>query len=116
MNIQQVSKMTKIPVELLLRMRSRESRSLRSGPPVHKVLTNTGELVYVYLKTEIAKWMKMRNCLITAGDAAELMGISRDEILEIYGLRGFNIKYKGGFVGRLIINNSKNQYIWLPKR
>ena len=96
-------------------MRTRESNSLKSGPPFHKVLTVSGDLIYVYIKSEIVKWMKIRNCLITAADAAELMGISRDEVLAIYGLKGFNISYDGKLKGRLIINNGKNQYIWVPK-
>lgn len=113
MNLQETSKLTKIPEDVLVRMRSRESRSLRSGPPYHKVISSHGEAVYVYLKKEVLEWLKIRRCLVTAGDAALIMGVSRDELLNIWGLRGFNIKYET-FRGRLIVNNSKNQYIWLP--
>lgn len=114
MNLQQTAKMTGIPEGTLLRMRSRESRSLKSGPPYHKTISKDGEAIYLYKKEEIRKWLKIRLCLITAGDAADIMGISRDEVLKIFGLKGFNVK-NGKIKGRLIVDNGKNQYIWLPK-
>jgi hypothetical protein len=113
MTLEETSKLTKIPEKILLRMRSRESRSLKSGPPYHKTISPEGAAIYVYVKTEVLKWLKLRRCLLTALDAALLMGISREEILDIYGLRGFNIKHKH-CKGRLIVSNGTNQYIWLP--
>ena len=95
-------------------MRSREGRSLKSGPPYHKVISPKGEAIYVYLKREVLGWMKLRRCLITAGDAAQIMGISREEILDLYGLKGFNVECED-YRGRLIVNNSTNFYVWLPK-
>lgn len=115
MNLQETSKLTKIPEDVLVRMRSRESRSLRSGPPYHKVISSNGEAVYIYLKKEVLGWLKMRRCMVTAGDAAIIMGVSRNEVLDIWGLRGFNV-CAGNYKGRLIVNNGKNQYIWLPMR
>jgi hypothetical protein len=114
-NVQEVSKLTKIPVKVLIRMRLRDSGSLKAGPPFHKILNSHGELNYVYLKTEVKKWLKIRNCLITALDAAIILGISRDEVLNFYGLRGFTVQYDKNCKGRLIINNAKNLYIWMPK-
>ena len=114
MNVQQTSEMTKIPVEILLKMRSRENRSFKSGPPFHKKISSHGEPIYIYHKKEVQKWMKTRRCLVTAGDAAEIMGISRDELLNIWGLHGFNVKF-GTYRGRLIVHNSKNFYVWLPR-
>ena len=114
MNVQQTSKMTKIPEKVLIRMRSRESQSLRSGPPYHKIMSSTGDAIYVYLKKEVQEWMRIRRCLITAGDAAAILGISREEVLEFYGLKGFNVQCED-YRGRLIINNGKNFYIWLPR-
>lgn len=112
MDIEQVSKLTLIPVEILARMRKR-----RGGPPCHKVLTNSGHVVYLYLKSEILKWLTGKTAFfITAGDAAELMGISRDAVMSISGFKGFDVHYNHIFNGRLIVNNGKNQYIWVPSR
>lgn len=114
MNVQEVSKFTKIPVKVLLRMQVRGSGSLNSGPPFRKSISNGGELVYVYLKSEVKKWLEMRNCLITAADAGIILGISRDEVLAICGLKGFMAR-NGKYRGRLLVNNAKNLYIWMPK-
>jgi hypothetical protein len=115
MTLEQTSRLTKIPEKVLLRMRSRESRSLKSGPPYRKTISAVGETIYIYLKKEVLGWMKLRRCLVTAGDAAIFLGISREEILDIYGLKGFNINSRNS-KGRLIVDNAKNQYIWLPRK
>lgn len=112
MNVEQVSKLLLIPIEILVRMRAR-----RTGPPFHKVLTASGEIIYLYLKTELLKWMTNRTAFfITAGDAAELLGISRLEVTKISGFKGFDISFNRKYKGRLLINAAKNQFIWVPNR
>lgn len=114
MNLAQTSKMTGIPEFLLIRLRARETTSLRSGPPYCKVLTKNGDMDYVYDRKAVREWMKMRRCLITAGDAAKMLGMSREDLLKIFGQTRFYLRTKE-YYGKLIINNSKNIYIWLPR-
>ncbi len=114
MNIAQTSKMTNIPMDILLRMRARDTRSILSGPPFHKVMGKKGEPIYEYKVKEIREWMRIKLCQVTAGDAANIMGVSRDEILAINGVQGFRIK--NDYDGRLVVNNARNMYIWLPTK
>lgn len=114
MNTMQASKMTGIPVDTLIRMRDRNNRSLLSGPPFHKILDKSGAPIYEYKANELREWMRIKLCQITAGDAANIMGISRDEILAISGVKAFRIK--NDYDGRLVINNARNIYIWLPTK
>lgn len=114
MNTAEVAKLTGIPQELLTRLRARESRSLKCGPPFCKTLDRTGPK-YVYDRKEVLKWMKLRNCLITAGDAALIKNVMREVILNISGLKSFDIRRKD-YKGKLIIDNAKSVYIWVPKR
>ncbi len=115
MNTAQAAKLTGIPSELLIRMRARETKSLKSGPPYAKTLNPEGAVAYTYSKADVERWMKMRRCAITAADAAVVLGCSRDEILAIYGLQSIPIKNKG-YEGKLLIDNGKSIYIWLPTR
>lgn len=114
MNTLQASKMTGIPVDTLIRMRARDTRSLLSGPPFHKVMSKAGVPVYEYKAKELRDWMRIKLCQITAGDAANIMGVSRDEIMVITGVKAFRVK--GEYDGRLVINNARNLYIWLPTK
>jgi len=52
-------------------------------------------------------WLKARNCLLTAGEAAQVMGISRLEILNLVG----SFKLAKG-LGTLIIYPNKNIYLF----
>ncbi len=112
MNTKQTSELTGIPPTLLRRMRSRESRTLRGGPPYRRSISKSGRMSYVYDKPDVEQWMKMRKCIITQGDAAMLLDCSRDEISGYYGLRSFEIRGKAK--GKLIVDNGKNMFIWIP--
>ena len=114
MNTLQASNMTGIPVSTLIRMRARDTRSNLSGPPFHKTMGKGGEPIYEYKAAELRAWMRIKLCQITAGDAANIMGISRDEIVAMSGIKAFKIDNE--YKGRLIVNNSKNMYIWLPTK
>ncbi len=115
MNIAQVARMTNIPVFVLARMRDRKGASLLCGPPFHKMMDAEGNLIYVYKIKEIREWMRWRNCQITAGDAAEILGCTRDDILKYSGIHSFDIRKKE-YRGRLVMDRSKNLYIWMPVR
>src|SRR6266436_1554899 len=115
MNTKQTAKMTGIPEQILIRMRARETTSLKSGPPFCKKMGKEGEIEYSYHKADVQRWMKARNCLITAADAARILGCSREDILSIYGLQSLPIRARG-FNGRLLINNGKNIYVWIPDK
>lgn len=114
MNVQQTSKMTGLPVETLIKMRSRDTTSLISGPPYTKTMGKGGQTVYVYKAAEVRNWLRIKLCQVTAGDAANIMGISRDEIMAIHGIKAF--KVTGEYQGRLIVNNTNRIYIWLPAK
>ncbi len=114
MNIQQTAKMTGVPVEILIKMRSRDTTSMLSGPPYTKTLGKGGETLYVYNAAEVRKWLKIKLCQVTAGDAANIMGVSRDDIVAIHGIKAFKIS--GEYDGRLIVNNTNRIYIWLPAK
>lgn len=115
MNIQQTSKMTGIPQHILVRMRARDTRTLISGPPFCKVIGKNGETRYVYHLSNVREWMRLRKSRITAGDAALILGVHREEILEYSGLRGFDVATRE-YKGRLIIDNARNVYLWIPKK
>ncbi len=114
MNLAETAKKTGIAADVLVRMRARDTRTLKSGPPFHKQMGPNGEPVYVYNQLEVKRWMKFRRCHCTAGDAAIILGVHREDILDIHGVTGFDIRRKG-FKGRLIVDNSRNIYMWLPQ-
>lgn len=113
MNTIEAAKLTGIGPDLLVRMRARETRTLKGGPPHCKIQGKDGEPLYVYDKKQVMAWMKTRRCQVTAADAALILEMNREELLKVYGLTSFEVKRKG-FRGRLIVNNSANIYIWLP--
>lgn len=106
--------MTGIPLSVLIRMRDRNNRSLKSGPPFHKVISKGGTPTYEYKAAEVRDWMRIKLCQITAGDAANIMGITREEILDLTGVQAFQIKNE--YQGKLVVNNTANIYIWLPAK
>lgn len=114
MNIHQTSKLTGIPESTLLRMRARETRSLKGGPPYSRKMGKDGKMTYIYNKAEVLRWMKYRRCLITAADAADILQCSRDMILSLFGIQTLEIKTKG-CRGKLLIDNGHNIYVWIPE-
>lgn len=115
MNTIETAKLTGIPEALLIRMRARETRTLKGGPPYCRKIRKNGTVVYTYNKRDVQAWMRLRSCLITAADAASILETSREEILKLYGIRGIEVTGKGK-KGKLVIDNGKNVYIWVPKR
>lgn len=112
LNITEVSKLTGLDVFLLKRMRSRESITLNSGPPFCKIIDALGNTKYVYKKSDVLKWMKRRRFRVTAGDAATILNISRDELLARFNQGQHSWEGKSG---KLVINTGKNIFIWIPK-
>lgn len=114
MNTIEAAAFTKIPIDILVRMRARETTSILGGPPVNKRMLNNGEVRYIYSKADLKRWKKMRNCRITAKDAAIILGTSRDELVTRYGIQSYLVKTKE-YSGKLVIDNGKSIYIWIPK-
>jgi len=114
MNTIQAAEFTGIPEFLLVRMRARETTSIKSGPPFCKKMGRNGEPLYTYSIRDLRRWMKIRKCLITAGDAAEILGISREDLINMHGLQGVDINKKT-HKGRLVIDNGHAIYVWVPK-
>lgn len=112
MTLKQVSKLTGLSEELLRFMRARESITLQSGPPFCKTIDAFGNTKYVYTKADVMAWMKRRKFRITALDAAKILGISRYELLGVYG---HGVKSWDSRKGKLVINAKKNIYMWYPK-
>src|SRR6476661_1370263 len=104
MNTKETAKLTGIPEDILIRMRARETRSLKSGPPYSKKMDKSGAVTYVYNKAEVQKWLKFRRCLITAADAAVILNCAREDILAIYGLQSIPVRTKR-YKGRLVVDN-----------
>ncbi len=113
MNTIEAAAYSKIPIEILVRMRARETTSFLGGPPVNKKMLKTGEVRYIYRKVDLTRWLKMRNCRITAKDAAIILGTSRDELLKRFGIQSYLVRNKK-YSGKLVIDNGKSIYIWLP--
>lgn len=112
MNTKQTAALTGIPEPLLQRLRARETRTLKGGPPYRKALSRSGKVSYVYDRPEVERWLKIKRCIITQGDAAMLLDCSRDELGTYSGLRSFELRGENN--GKLIINNGKNFYLWIP--
>lgn len=115
MNLRETAKLTGIPEQLLVRMRCRENRTLRGGPPYCRKIAKNGSVDYVYNRREVERWMRVRNCSITAADAASFLDISRFDLLKNYKSGSIEIRTKD-YKGTLFIDNGKNIYIWIPLR
>lgn len=113
MNTKETAEITGIPAELLIRMRTRETRTRKSGPPYCKKVGKDGMPRYVYSKPEVRTWLKSRNCLITPADAALILGLHRDDILAIHGIRSFTVRKKT-HSGTVVVDNSTRVYVWIP--
>lgn len=113
MNTTEAAELTGIPEIILIRMRNRENRSLKSGPPFSKKMDKYGNPFYSYSRRDLNQWMKITaSAQLTAGDASAILKMTREELLTIDGLKGFDIRTKA-YRGRLIVDNSRNVYIWV---
>lgn len=113
LTLDDVSKLCGLSVETLRWMRGRETITLKSGPPYYKGMDEFGLTVYLYRRDDVLKWLKRkRNFRITASDAAEILRISRYEMIGRFshGLHSFE-----GKNGKLTIEVAKNTYIWIPR-
>ncbi len=106
MNTKECAEFTGIPESLLERMRTRVTTTWRQGPPFAKVVDKDGVTRVKYSKKNIKRWMKKRNLLLTADEAAALLGITRYEILEIHGLKRFDLT-----IGHMLVDANKNMFI-----
>jgi len=109
MNTLEASEYTGIPLDILIRMRTRVTSTLRSGPPYERKFVE-GKLQYVYRKAPLDRWLKTRRCLLTAGEGAQLLGISRDEILNMVGKV---VVPSGGYI---YIYPTRNMYVFNQRR
>ncbi len=97
----QAAKLTGIPEALLMRMRIRNaSVSLCSALPFHRTILPDGEVRFWYSKSEVVTWMKAMSCRITAGEAAMLLGMLHQEVMNLsngsYPLKqGYVVVYPG---------------------
>lgn len=105
------SKLTGIPLDLLISIRNRPTSTLQSGPPYCQVVGANGIPKIVYNKTNVLKWMKQRNLLITAAEAAKQIGITRNQLLAISGIKRFDFKK-----GSIVVQPAKNLFVWVLKR
>jgi len=107
LNTMQAAEYTGIPADLLAKMRVRPTTTLQS-PPFRRVLNKEGVPQYCYSKAELKDWMAKRNCLLTAGEAAMALGISRDELLSLS-----SGSYKVGKSGAVVVvYPNKNIYLF----
>lgn len=94
---------------LLKAMRSRNNTvTNQSGPPYERLIGRSGIPTFNYKKTHIDAWMKKRNLLLTAKEAADVLGIGRDDILKIHGSKRFDFKQFS-----LVCNPDKNMFIMI---
>lgn len=111
MNTAQTAELTGIPAETLHRLRTRSSTTtLHSGPPYCKRIDKNGVYHYTYNKRDVLAWMKKRNLLLTAKEAADFLNITRDEVLAMTGVKRFDIK-----CGFIIVNPGKNLFVMVLK-
>lgn len=105
------SKFTGIPLDVLISIRNRPTSTLQSGPPYSQVYDSNGVPRIVYNKRKVSSWMKNRNLLITAGEAAKMIGITRFQLLSITGVKRFDFRK-----GSVVVQPSKNLFVFFLKR
>lgn len=108
MNTLEASEFLGIPANILAKMRYRPTSTLQAGPPFEKKYVK-GKPTVVYKMSSLKAWLKMRSCLLTAGEAAELLGVSRDEILNMVG----SYEVAGG---NLVVYPTRNVYLFQSQR
>lgn len=112
MNTQECAEFTGIPAEFLHRVRTRNcTTTLFGGPPFSKRIDRNGQPKIVYNKAQVSAWMRKRNLLVTAAEAASILNIEREEILNIQGPKRFDLKH-----GFLVVNPGKNQFVLVLRR
>lgn len=112
MNTAETAKLTGIPLELLIKMRNRnQTITLQSGPPYMKKVDKNGIPYFVYHKTQVMAWLAKRNVLITAAEAAQLIGVTRVEVLKIAGIKRFDFRRY-----LIIVEPKKNRFLMVLKR
>jgi hypothetical protein len=111
MTTEETSKLTGIPLDLLISMRTRRTSTLQSGPPFSRVVDKDGTPIFKYNKAHVKSWMKNRNALITAAEAAKMIGITREEILNITGIKRFDFPH-----GSIVIKPTDNLFVFVLKR
>lgn len=105
----QASELTGLPVNVLIQMRSRETTSLKSGPPFRMSRDEDGTKVYEYPKEELEAWIEAKKPFqLTAKDAADTMGLNREEILKDRRLQRFEMDG-----GDLLVYPGKNIFLWV---
>lgn len=109
----EAAKLLGLPLEVLLRMRGRNTISQKSGPPYRKTLDEDGNTIYLYDKDEIIEWLKAKNLKIqiTAKDAADTLGVEREDLLKTTGMYRHEL-----LDGDLLVYPSRNIFIWVGKK
>jgi hypothetical protein len=111
MNTSDTSKLTGIPAGVLKALRSRnETVTNRSGPPYSKVIDKNGVSHFRYNKTLVLRWMAKTNLLLTAKEAANLIGVTRTEIMAVTGTKRFDFRRYS-----IVISPAKNLFIMILK-
>lgn len=114
MNTYEAAIFTGVPAELLIKMRTRMTSTLRSGPPYRKAMDKKGNVSYTYNKRDLTRWAKLSSCLITAGEAALLLGVTREELIN--SVQNFVCIAIGPNKGSVLIAPSKNLFMFKPYR
>ena len=111
-NTENACKITGLSLEVMVRMRGRETTTQLSGPPFRKTFKENGTSLYLYALKELRKWCKERkSILLTAKDASIMLGISREELLKRTGLSSEDVNS-----GVLYIDNKNNLYVFKRKK
>lgn len=110
-NTTEAAKFTGVPADILIKMRTDSTRGMDTrGPPFCRVLKGK-QMTYEYKERELIKWLKTKNCRITANDAAYILQISRTQVLALFGLQRHRVGN-----GDLVIDSAKNFFMYLPKK
>jgi hypothetical protein len=117
-NTAEAAKFTGIPAEILHRMRTDSTRGYdKRGPPYCRIMNKDekydclDEMNYVYREKDLIEWMKSKNCNITANDAAFILGISRTQVLNFFGIKTYKTP-----IGEVLICRAKNFFMFTSKK
>lgn len=111
MNTTETARFTGIPKDLLIAMRNRnQTVTLQSGPPYTKRIDKDGVPQFSYNKTQVTRWLAKRNVLITAAEAAKVIGVLTSEILKITGIKKF--EFRRYFI---VVQPSQNRFVMVLK-
>ena len=101
------SELTGLPLDVLIRMRSRPSGTLKSSPPFRHRKDESGNSIYDYPEKELRAWIKKQHGSLTKKEAAMTLGVQTDDLQD-------NRTYKMDS-GDLIVYPRKNLFIWVGK-